>query len=454
MAPFLDLPRASSPWALALSVALGLAPALLGCGEPESLIAAFPPPDPVPDGGAPLDAGASGRDRDVWPAPAALEFGSVPPGRERSRPVLLVPSGPRGRARILSATVEGPDADAFHLATPAPPWEVSGSEDPGSLPFTVDVVAAPREPRPVTASLRLDRSRGPPLQIPLRADGRGPPRLTFSPASLQISADQRQAELTFRNAGESDLQVHLEPLAWSGPSITAPSTLTLAPGARQVAKLQVADEPAGRWLGFVSLRTNDATNPQVEIPLEANRQPRASGFTIDLVAKDGSNAAFIDPWRADLEARWASAATVGAEASRLELANGGSVSWTGAGAPARGQRIVGLGPLPSGRYELAVHYRDDCRAVPAPLLAGALGVALDALLATWTGGAPAGGAVLGGLLSEACVRRGDLQVDLRVRFGPRDVAAPNARLPSRGQSWVAGSVVVEADGQLRWEGPR
>jgi len=424
------------PW-VAVAAAFGS-----GCGDGGRLVHAT---RPTTEPGAP----AAGEPAGFRVFPEALDFGWVSPGRGRTRRVHVL--GTAGPAPRVDAWIDGADADAFALDD----LVVPGADEASTR--ALGIRASPREARVHAAHLRLEGAGGERVEVPLRADGRGPPRVHATPGALELGPAADATRLTLRNGGESRLTVRIVPPVWPGPAITAPDIAPLAPGAVRAVTVRAGREPPGPWSGTMRLATNDPDRPELALPIAVERRPEGpGGFVVDAVADDRSDPFFLDPWRVELSVRGPGGLVVGPHAPAQSGSAGAAVRWSASGPLDRGARIVGEPDVPAGPYAFEVRYVDDCRRAPTGLVAAALGLATQALLAALGGGAPTPvGAVWEAALADACVDRGPLDLALRIRIGGRDVAAPATTLGATGDRWAAGRLVRDDPaGRFRWVGSR
>ncbi|MGB3778903.1 MAG: S8 family serine peptidase [Tunicatimonas sp.] len=116
----------------------------------------------------------------------------------------------------------------------------------------------------------------PQISVPVRATVVGVPQLVVSSSSIFLEdvweSTPRHVALTLRNGGTGTLRISR--LEASGPGFTVDtSSLTLAPGARHAVTISFSPTALGTVTGTLTLLSNDAQQPRLDIPLSARVIP-------------------------------------------------------------------------------------------------------------------------------------------------------------------------------------
>ncbi len=116
----------------------------------------------------------------------------------------------------------------------------------------------------------------PQISVPVRATVVGVPQLAMSSSSMLLEdvwiSTPRRVALTLRNVGTGTLRIRR--LEASGLGFTVDTAaLTLAPGARHAVTISFSPTALGTATGTLTLLSNDAQQPRLDIPLSAQVIP-------------------------------------------------------------------------------------------------------------------------------------------------------------------------------------
>ena len=211
--------------------------------------------------------------------PTANDFGEVKLGDAATLPFSLVNSS-KGRLTLKAVELAGDPAFTATLdGAPAPLSLAPGQRVTGLLRF------APLALGSLSSQVTLRVSDGAPALIAVSGTGIGPmvdsnPRSKFlGPVALGTS---RGAAITIGNLGLDPRQVApllISSVALKSPvagwSVTQPALKTLEPGETAQVQVQFAPQATGPSRAVVVLRTNDALNPSLEVPVSAEARKLA-----------------------------------------------------------------------------------------------------------------------------------------------------------------------------------
>ena len=116
----------------------------------------------------------------------------------------------------------------------------------------------------------------PQISVPVRATVVGVPQLAMSSSSMLLEdvwiSTPRRVALTLRNVGTGTLRIRRLEVSGLGFAVDT-AALTLAPGARHAVTISFSPAALGTATGTLTLLSNDAQQPRLDIPLSAQVVP-------------------------------------------------------------------------------------------------------------------------------------------------------------------------------------
>jgi subtilisin family serine protease len=191
--------------------------------------------------------------------------------------------GQTRRDTITVANTTGRSTLTFITTTARSDW-LDVAEHPGAvatgeqepLVITTDARRLAEGVYHDTLFIRSNDPATPQVSVPVQATVVGIPQLAVSSSSIYmedvwISTPRRMA-LTLRNVGTGTLRIRRLEAIGLGFTVDT-SALTLAPGARHAVTVSFSPTALGTALGSLTLLSNDAKQPQLNIPLSAQVVP-------------------------------------------------------------------------------------------------------------------------------------------------------------------------------------
>jgi hypothetical protein len=350
-------------------------------------------------------------------APNPVDFGYVAHGRASQRQIQITNQGTGVAAVTVNSVTLAPSDTPHYELGQVPGVSVLRpvAADPDAI-LSLDLHYHPRTLGQHPAELVLQTSKGE-VRVPLMGNSETPPKLTVSPPSIDLGkvplGKTFSLPLTLVNEGGAALSVNY---AWGGPK---PSTDLFAvphvppaiqPG--QYLELQVAVTAAtlGPVNGLLLLTTNDPSKPAITIPVSAEgvAGPGPEVVKLEMVYDNGTDNVFDQDLRnvdLTLEHPYGYVCNK-ADPKPTSWGAYGSPSWVSFAPKEEPERIILADASRDGTYRVMVQYLEDCSALPTQLLAGLVGISVDALIAYLSGGIiNVGGKDIGKLIEQVCVNR-------------------------------------------------
>ena len=191
--------------------------------------------------------------------------------------------GQKRRDTVTVANTTGRSTLTFTTATARSDWlrvaDHSGAVAAGEQELLTVTTDARRLAEGVYYDTLLINSNDPTtpkIGVPMQITVVGVPRLAVSSSSLRLEdvweSTSRNVALTLRNVGTGTLRVSEVEVSGQGFSVDT-SALTLVPGAQHAVTITFLPTALGTATGALTLRSNDAEQPQIDIPLLAQVVP-------------------------------------------------------------------------------------------------------------------------------------------------------------------------------------
>ena len=127
-----------------------------------------------------------------------------------------------------------------------------------------------------------------------------------------------------------------------------------------------------------------------------------------------------------------------ANPSPMTWGNYGHPSWLAFAPKEEPERIVLADAIQDGKYRVMLQYVQDCSSAPTELLAGLLGISLDALIAYLSGGAVSvDGKDIAKLINSICLQHSNSNVTVRVSVNGTVIKEKTLNMLKRGDSQYA-----------------
>jgi hypothetical protein len=386
-------------------------------------------------------------------APNPVEFGYVAQGRVARRQLTVTNQGTGVAAVEVQGVKLVPDTTTdFELAAPALPVALKPVAADAKAILSFELSYHPRSTASHTAELVFTTSKGE-LKVPLKGSSETPPKLSVNPLSIDLGrvplGRTTSAPLTLVNEGGAPLAVKY---TWGGPK---PSTDLFAlpqlvpsiePG--KYVELQVAVTAAtlGPVNGLLLITSNDPARPTLTIPVSAEgvAGPGPEVVKLEMVFENGSDSAFDNDLRnvdLTLEHPFGYVCNKGTPKS-TNWGNYGTATWLSFGPKEEPERIVLADSTHDGTYRVMVQYMEDCSSLPTGLLAGLLGISVDALVDVLSGGViDLGGKDLGELISQVCLSHDRSDITVRAYVNGAVVMEKTVSLAKKGDTAYAFDLV-------------
>jgi hypothetical protein len=373
----------------------------------------------------PLDANYLGAPKlNVTPNP--IDFGYVPQGRSGSVAVTLSNLG-SGVAPLTVTQVAfaDPSTQNFEFAQPfTGPVTLKPVSIDSSAVVPLELRYTPRSTAIHTTELVVTTDHGE-VRVPMTGNAQTPPKLSVNPLMLDLGSvpagRTNLVNLTIGNSGGAPLTVSY---AWGGPNPTTDLFATpavvpaVAGGAYTQLQVGFTATSVGVVQGLLVLTTNDPNQPSLTIPVTA-RGTAGTGpevVKVEMVFDNGTDGVFDNDVRnVDLTLEHPYGYVCNKTTpSPMNWAAFGTPTWLAFPPKEEPERIVLADATADGTYRVMVSYMEDCSSLPTQLLAGVLGISVDALISYLSGGViNVGSGDVSSLIASLCLSHDSSNVTVR-----------------------------------------
>ncbi len=380
-------------------------------------------------------------------SPTPVDFGYAPQGRQVRRTVTLSNQG-TGTAPVTITDVRIEPAGTMDFAlvpiTTLPRELVPVTEDRSAVQ-TFEVRYTPRSSADHTAELVITSSKGT-ITVPMAGTASAAPQAGASPLQLDLGnvtlGTSAFATLTItNNMGGAPLKV--TPV-WGGQMFTTDFSITpqlipdIAPNGYTEVQVQVTATREGLLQAILNLETNDPMKPVISIPVRATGVLGAGGevVKIEMTYDNGADNAFDNDVRnVDMTLEHPYGYVCNKQTPNpMNWGNFGTASWLAFAPKEEPERIILADSRQDGTYRVQVSYMEDCASLPTELMAGILGISVEALLGYLTGGITIPGQDVGDLIQSICFDKSSTAVTIRVFINGTLTAERNAQLGRKGDT--------------------
>ncbi|MFL5320123.1 MAG: choice-of-anchor D domain-containing protein [Myxococcaceae bacterium] len=384
---------------------------------------------------------------DLRVQPNPVDFGYVAMGRMNKKAMQISNQG-TGTAPITVNKVAFDPADTQDFELVGAPTSdvtlkpISISRD---AVIAFEVQYHPRSSAQHHVDLVITNSKGE-LRIPVSGNSETPPKLTFSPTSIDLGkvplGHTNVQPLTLLNEGGAPLNISY---SWGGPNPTTdlygtPAVLpAIVPGAYVDLQIAFTATSIGQITGLLVLTTNDPSKPSVTIPVTAEgiQGPGPEVVKIDMTFDNGTDGVFDKDIRnvdMTLEHPYGYVCNKGTPAP-TNWGNYGNPSWISFAPKEEPERIVLADATQDGKYRVMLTYMEDCKSLPTELLAGILGISVDALVTYLSSGViNVNGQDVSQLISNVCLSHGGSNATVRVYVNGTLIKEKTASLSHKGDN--------------------
>jgi hypothetical protein len=119
----------------------------------------------------------------------------------------------------------------------------------------------------------------------------------------------------------------------------------------------------------------------------------------------------------------------------MNWGNYGTASWLAFAPKEEPERIILADSRQDGTYRVMVSYQEDCASIPTGLLAGILGISVEALIGYLSGGViPVNGGDISDIIENICLDKSSSAVTIKVFINGMLVQERNATLGRKGDT--------------------
>ncbi|MBX5480473.1 MAG: choice-of-anchor D domain-containing protein [Myxococcaceae bacterium] len=383
-------------------------------------------------------------------APNPIDFGYVAQGRALKKAVSISNQGTGVAPLTVSSVLLAPaDSQDFELtgSLDAPVDLAPASTDETAI-LNFELTYHPRSNGLHSAELIVVTSKGD-VHVPISGNSETPPKLTFNPTSINLGqvplGHTNYQALTLVNEGGAPLHVSY---SWGGPNPTTdlyalPSVLPeIQPGAYQEVQVAVTATAVGPYNGLLILSSDDPATPAVTIPVTAEGVPGPGPevVKVEMTYENGADSAFDNDLRnVDLTLEHPYGYVCNKQnPSPTNWGNYGNPTWIAFAPKEEPERVVLADAVQDGTYRVMLSYAEDCASIPTELMAGILGISVDALIAYLSGGAiNINGQDVGDLISEICLDHASSNVTVRVYVNGQVIKEKTVTVGKKGDSLYA-----------------
>lgn len=379
--------------------------------------------------------------------PTPVDFGYTPQGRFVRRTVTISNQG-TGTAPVTinSITLAPADTQDFALVpiTGLPRSIAPASVDRTAVQ-TLEVRYTPRNSADHEAELIVNSSKGT-ITVPLKGSASAAPKAGASPTSIDLGnvtlGTSAFATLTITN-NEGGAPLKVTP-AWGGMMFTTDFSITpqlipdVAPNGYTEVQVQVTATREGVLQAILNLETNDPMRPTISIPVRAMGVLGSGGevVKIEMTYDNGSDNAFDNDVRnVDMTLEHPYGYVCNKQTPNpMNWGNFGTASWLAFAPKEEPERIILADSRQDGTYRVQVSYLNDCASLPTELMAGILGISVEALIGYLTGGITIPGSNVGDLIQSICFQKKSTAVTVKVFINGNLTAERNATLGRLGDT--------------------
>lgn len=382
-------------------------------------------------------------------SPSPIDFGYIAQGRLARRSVQLSNQG-TGTAPITITNIALSPADTMDFAL------VPSMTLPRTLrPVTVDRTAVevlevrytPRTTADHVADLVVTTSKGT-FTVPMTGTSASAPAISVSPTMIDLG-DVTLGTSTFRtititNMGGAPLQ---SKATWGGMMFTTDFSTNpqlipdVVPGQYTEVQVMVTATREGLLQAILNVESNDPQRPTVAIPVQARGVlgGGAEVVKLEMTFDNGTDNTFdSDVRNVDMALEHPFGFVCNKQMAMQNWGNYGQASWLAFAPKEEPERIILADTHVDGTYRVMVSYQQDCASVPTGLLAGILGISVEALVGYLSGGlVPVNGEDVADIIQNICLDKSSTAVSIKVYVNGMLTAEKQAQLGRKGDSTYA-----------------
>ncbi len=383
-------------------------------------------------------------------APVELDFDFVPVGRSVTQTVRLTNQGSGSAPLLIEAVeVESATVATFSVAPlESAPVALSPSRTAAAdgLDLTIQYRPAEIDLHRGSLVVRTNERGNSVVRVPLQGSSRTPASLSVSPEFVRLGpvpiGQTTSAPLTIVNEGGSSLRVTPR---WGGTGLSTdlyvePIVLPpIPPGGFGELQVFVTATTLGPITGLLVLESNDPRRPSVTVPVSAEGQDvvGAQVVRVEMTFENGSTSFFDDDFRnvdVILENPFGLLCNK-QNPSPTNWGAFGNPGWVAFPPKEEPERIVLPDAMQDGRFRVLLNYVEDCASVPAGLVAAVLGISVEVLINSLTGGIGIGpdASDIARVVDNLCLSRRGTTALVTVSINGQLVAEVSRRLGARGE---------------------
>lgn len=380
-------------------------------------------------------------------APMEVDFGYTAQGRLTRRSLQLSNQG-TGTAPITITNIALSPPDTMDFAL------VPATDLPRTLhPVTVDRTAVeilevrytPRTTADHTADLVVTTSKGT-ITVPLKGTSASAPQISASPTMIDLGnvtlGTTAFKTLTIVNMGGAPLQVHP---TWGGQMFTTDFSTNpqiipdVAPSQYVEVQVMVTATREGPLQAILNLESNDPQRPTLAIPVTAQGVlgSGAEVVKLEMTFDNGTDNVFDNDVRnVDMTLEHPFGYVCNKQnPNPMNWGNYGTPSWLAFAPKEEPERIILADSHMDGTYRVMVSYQEDCASIPTGLLAGILGISVEALAGYLSGGLiPVNGQDVSQIIQNICLDHSGSSVAVKVYINGTLTSEKTATLGRKGAS--------------------
>lgn len=341
--------------------------------------------------------------------PNPLDFGYQAQGGQREHIIRLANVG-TGIAKFHITSIhldQGADNFGITAGQPTEPVDLDPVGVNSKAGIDLKIAYHPRDVADHTADLVIEADPATnTVHVPIKGSSNTPPVIGVSPTlidfgTVDIGSNAKPQDLVITNNGGSALKVTptFSQTTSQDFKISPPTFPDIEPGKYLTVQVLASPSVQGKITGNLLLNNNDpATGGTYSIPVqvEGHKPADAAVIKIEMNVASGDSGMFGDDLRkADLSVE----SPYGMVSDRKhptptesQFGKFGSATWLALGPKETPQRVVVIFDRQQltdgdGEYRVMVQYTEDCSMLPTGLLAGILGVSIEALAAYMSSGA-------------------------------------------------------------------
>jgi hypothetical protein len=204
-------------------------------------------------------------------------------------------------------------------------------------------------------------------------------------------------------------------------------------------QVQVTATREGLLQAILNLESNDPQRPTVSIPVQARGVlgGGAEVVKIEMTYDNGTDNVFDDDVRnVDMTLEHPFGYVCNKQTPNpMNWGNYGTASWLAFAPKEEPERIILADSRQDGTYRVMVSYQEDCASIPTGLLAGILGISVEALIGYLSGGViPVNGGDISDIIENICLDKSSSAVTIKVFINGMLVQERNATLGRKGDT--------------------